>query len=410
MAAGETPADPALRPDRSPASKRGVRLRQGGLGGAQHTRTRKGNHGAARAGFLIPRGECSRIPVPSSPRRKLLRTYPSGQARARHGERVQSPCLQRDLPEPKTMVFEHIEQLKHDWTDQLVLVDDSRPELARFAKKVGQVKTVNYNGKALVQFRDPALVAWFDIDVAFLRKISSEEAERIEAEAEAAKAAATRKAPPAKKGTEAKKPAAAPSGKKKMSTAEILAAARSGKAAAGAAAKKEEPAAEKPKPARKKMSTAEILAAARRQGAGQAAPAKPAAEEEQPAAEAAPAATSESPAVDAPKKPRSKMSVAEIIAAARKADSKKSAPEPEPAGGAAATEPEPATAEEPEAAAPSSGEAATGEEASPAGSEAPSAEPSGAEAPPAGELPKTTAEIIAYCRRVDAGRSDRLGG
>jgi hypothetical protein len=50
------------------------------------------------------------------------------------------------------MQFERIEKLKEQYTDQYVAVDASRPELARFKGVVGQVKTVNCNGRALVEF------------------------------------------------------------------------------------------------------------------------------------------------------------------------------------------------------------------------------------------------------------------
>ena len=50
------------------------------------------------------------------------------------------------------MVFEHIENLKRVYTDQLVVVDDNRPELGRFQGLTGTVKTVNMSGRALVEF------------------------------------------------------------------------------------------------------------------------------------------------------------------------------------------------------------------------------------------------------------------
>jgi hypothetical protein len=53
-----------------------------------------------------------------------------------------------------------IEELKREWTDRYVKVHPDRPELARFAGAVGRVVTVNWNGKALVDFQDGA---WYDI-------------------------------------------------------------------------------------------------------------------------------------------------------------------------------------------------------------------------------------------------------
>ncbi len=56
--------------------------------------------------------------------------------------------------------FEQAEQLKRTWTDRFVRVRPGHPEYARFEGKVGRVVTVNYGGKALVDFADGA---WYDI-------------------------------------------------------------------------------------------------------------------------------------------------------------------------------------------------------------------------------------------------------
>lgn len=66
------------------------------------------------------------------------------------------------------MTIEAAEQLKAQLTDRWVVVDQDVPELRRFAKLVGQVKTVNMNGRALVQFAQTADVSWYDIDPAHL--------------------------------------------------------------------------------------------------------------------------------------------------------------------------------------------------------------------------------------------------
>src|SRR5262249_23292095 len=52
------------------------------------------------------------------------------------------------------------EALRREWADQYVEVNAQRPELARFAGLVGRVITVNWNGKALVDFADGG---WYDI-------------------------------------------------------------------------------------------------------------------------------------------------------------------------------------------------------------------------------------------------------
>jgi hypothetical protein len=59
--------------------------------------------------------------------------------------------------------FEQAEELKQLWTDRFVRVKPGLPEYTRFAGKVGRVVTVNYGGKALIDFADGA---WYDIPAA----------------------------------------------------------------------------------------------------------------------------------------------------------------------------------------------------------------------------------------------------
>jgi hypothetical protein len=70
--------------------------------------------------------------------------------------------------------FEKLEELKCIWTDRFVQARPERPELKRFEGRVGRVVTVNYNGKALVDFADGA---WYDIPASeeFLIVLPSEE-------------------------------------------------------------------------------------------------------------------------------------------------------------------------------------------------------------------------------------------
>ncbi len=80
-------------------------------------------------------------------------------------------------PDRWTMVFEQIEKLKRDYTDKYVVVDADRPELARFGGQVGLVKTINMNGRALVEFQDYiANIGWFDIELDFLKVVPKPEA------------------------------------------------------------------------------------------------------------------------------------------------------------------------------------------------------------------------------------------
>jgi hypothetical protein len=74
-----------------------------------------------------------------------------------------------------TPSIEQIEALKAEWTDQFVKINPSYPELKRFENRVGRVVTVNFSGKALVDFADGG---WYDITASpdCLIKVSAEEA------------------------------------------------------------------------------------------------------------------------------------------------------------------------------------------------------------------------------------------
>src|SRR3954470_16250983 len=134
------------------------------------------------------------------------------------------------------MFADQIEQMKSQYTDKYVVVDGKQPELARFRDLVGRVKTVNMNGRALVEFDDYHLnVGWFDIAPEYLKVVDKPPPKAPKVEA---KKAAPKAAPAAKKPAAA--PAAAPAGAAantgKPSVADILAAARAGKAASAPAA------------------------------------------------------------------------------------------------------------------------------------------------------------------------------
>jgi hypothetical protein len=146
-------------------------------------------------------------------------------------------------------MFEQIERLKAEWTDKYVVVAARAPELARFARATGQVKTVNMNGRCLVEFDQFNNTGWYDIDPAALKVVPKPQPKPAEPKEKAKPAAA--------------KPAAAPK---------------------PAAAK---PAAAKPAAGGAKLSTADILARARGAAAAQPAAAPPPAPVEEPAEEAA---------------------------------------------------------------------------------------------------------------------------
>jgi hypothetical protein len=73
--------------------------------------------------------------------------------------------------------FTAIDDLRREWIDQYVVVNKERPELKRFGDTVGRVVTVNYNGKALIDFQDGG---WYDITASteFLLKLPPEEGKK----------------------------------------------------------------------------------------------------------------------------------------------------------------------------------------------------------------------------------------
>lgn len=141
------------------------------------------------------------------------------------------------------MSIAHAEQLKKEWTDKYVVVNDA-PELKRFSGLTGTVKTINMNGRALVEFDSPVDIGWYDIDPSFLKVVSEPQKKKAPAEHAKPAAAAAPKAPAAE---------AKPAGEKKLSPLELA-------RQQGAAAKAGTEAAKKPSP----------LEQARQQGAAKA--------------------------------------------------------------------------------------------------------------------------------------------
>lgn len=277
------------------------------------------------------------------------------------------------------MVFPNIEKIKQEYTDKYVVVDAQRPELARFADVVGQVKTVNMSGRALVEFLDYHLnIGWYDIELEFLKVVDKPLPKEK-----------TEKPVPKKPQDKPPGKAAPTTGDKQIADAKKTPATATSKEGTGA-----------------KPSTADILAKLRG-GAGPAAPAKsatPTKQAEAPKAEPASHAEATPPA----RMDRSKMSVAEMLAAARGGAAKAevpappnepdppAAPTPEPTpppSPAAETEP-PAEVDEPTPAAPTS--------AAPASS-APAPAATTADGTP--KLDRSTMSVeqmLAYCREKDA--------
>jgi len=166
-------------------------------------------------------------------------------------------------------MFDVIERLKSEWTDKYVVIDSPAPELARFAAATGIVKTVNMNGRCLVQFDQYNNTGWYDIDPSCLKVVPKPLPMPAESKPKAAAPAKTAAAKTAAPKPDAK-PDAKPAASGKPSTADILAAAR------GTGASPAKPTG--------KPSTADILAAARgKKAAGVAETAAPAQTEAAPA-------------------------------------------------------------------------------------------------------------------------------
>ena len=82
-----------------------------------------------------------------------------------------------------TVSMQRCEELRREWTDQFVKVNGAWTELRRFLKKhdkpeedlIGRVITVNYNGKAIIDFQDGG---WYDITASeeYLTKVPAAEA------------------------------------------------------------------------------------------------------------------------------------------------------------------------------------------------------------------------------------------
>lgn len=185
------------------------------------------------------------------------------------------------------MSFETVERLKREYTDKWVLVDVNTPELRRFAGLNGRVKTINMNGRALVQFDNPVDISWYDIDLAYLQVIDAPQPKKtVEKHAEPAE----KKASAAAKSTIAK-PAAATStagtaegtagaGEKPLSKLELArmqAAAAKAKASGEGAAAAPAGAAGADKPMSKLEMARAQAAAAKAKAAGTTAPDAPAA-------------------------------------------------------------------------------------------------------------------------------------
>ena len=122
---------------------------------------------------------------------------------------------------------ERIETLKQEYTDKYVVVEGERPELTRFQDMVGHVRTVNFNGRALVEFDGNSDRGWHDIELDYLKVVDKPEPKPPPAKAKG-KAKAAKASPPT---AEADKPAPKEA-KEKLSALELARLAKEEKEAA----------------------------------------------------------------------------------------------------------------------------------------------------------------------------------
>lgn len=67
-------------------------------------------------------------------------------------------------------VWDRVERLRREWTDKFVVPRAGVAELERFAGRTGRVVTVNFSGKAIVDFADGI---WYDLELEALEVLDA---------------------------------------------------------------------------------------------------------------------------------------------------------------------------------------------------------------------------------------------
>lgn len=131
--------------------------------------------------------------------------------------------------------IDEAEQLKQSLTDKYVVVRSATAELRRFSGLTGRVKTVNMNGRALVEFDGPVDIGWYDIDPSHLEVVAAPQPKSAASHEKPAAAKGAAEAKPAPKGASpldmirkqgaakgAEAPAAAPTAGAKLSPLDMI--------------------------------------------------------------------------------------------------------------------------------------------------------------------------------------------
>ncbi|NLS92597.1 MAG: hypothetical protein GXX96_10590 [Planctomycetaceae bacterium] len=97
---------------------------------------------------------------------------------------------------------DRVERLRLEYTDQYVVVEGDRPQLVRYRGKVGQVRTINANGRALVEFESDR--GRYDLELDYLKVVDKPKPKEPPAKEAKAKPAASEQAAPSQPPSEPK--------------------------------------------------------------------------------------------------------------------------------------------------------------------------------------------------------------
>jgi hypothetical protein len=87
------------------------------------------------------------------------------------GRVILQPGAGRSWREKQVVTLQTITELKRRYAGNWAVVDPRQPELARWADVPGQIRAINSNGRALVQF-EGADQGWHDIAPDHLRLVA----------------------------------------------------------------------------------------------------------------------------------------------------------------------------------------------------------------------------------------------